>query len=161
MTELFRERDYTRVGYFQTVLESEGIATFVRNQDLVTMTTDVPIPDMFPALCILKESDYERAMEILKHLVAPNDASSRLSEEPVKGVFVIGIAMIFGGIAFGQVVRIVGQVISEDSVAYEHLAFRGSVALGTSWILWMTLKRWRLEKVKAKAKAKREAANGE
>jgi hypothetical protein len=52
MKELYRERDYTMVGYYQSVLESEGIETYVRNKDLVAMTTEVPLPDMFPALCV-------------------------------------------------------------------------------------------------------------
>jgi Putative prokaryotic signal transducing protein len=70
MTELFRERDYTKVGYFESVLEAEGIPTFVRNKHL-TMSglTEIPIPEFFPALCVMNDQDYEPAMEIIrKHL---------------------------------------------------------------------------------------------
>ena len=67
MKELFRERDFTKVGYFQSVLEAEGIATIVRNKDL-TMSglTEIPIPEFFPALCVMDEGDYPRAMEIIR-----------------------------------------------------------------------------------------------
>lgn len=75
MKELFRERDFTVVGYYQTVLEGEGIATFIRNQNLTNMVTDVPIPDFFPALCVMEDEDYERATEILKSHV-------RAAEQP-------------------------------------------------------------------------------
>jgi hypothetical protein len=33
MKDLFREFDFTRVGYYQFILESQGIETFVRNRD--------------------------------------------------------------------------------------------------------------------------------
>lgn len=71
MRELFRERDYTKVGYFESVLEAEGIATIVRNKHL-TMSglAEIPIPEFFPALCVMNDEDYEPAMEIIrKHLL--------------------------------------------------------------------------------------------
>ena len=36
MKDLFRERDFTRIGYFQSVLENEGIRTLIRNERLNT-----------------------------------------------------------------------------------------------------------------------------
>jgi hypothetical protein len=69
--ELFRERDFTIVGYYQTVLEGEGIATFVRNQDLTTIMTEVPIPDFFPALCVMNDEDFDAATAIIKSHLAP------------------------------------------------------------------------------------------
>ncbi|MBG7608823.1 MAG: DUF2007 domain-containing protein [Verrucomicrobia bacterium] len=67
MKELFRERDYTKVGYFQSVLEDAGIPTIVRNKHL-TMSglAEIPIPEFFPALCVINEEDYERAMELIR-----------------------------------------------------------------------------------------------
>lgn len=67
MKELFREPDFTKVGYFQSVLESEGIATMVRNQHL-TMSglTEIPIPEFYPALCVMRDEDYARAVAIIK-----------------------------------------------------------------------------------------------
>lgn len=70
MKELFRESDYTKVGYFESVLEAEGIPTLVRNKHL-TMAglSEIPIPEFFPALCVMRDEDYEPAMEIIrKHL---------------------------------------------------------------------------------------------
>ena len=67
MIELFRHRDFTCVGYYQSILESEGIATHVRNQHL-TMAglSEIPIPEFYPALCVVNESDKERALQILR-----------------------------------------------------------------------------------------------
>ncbi len=51
---------------YQSLLEAAGIATHVRNRDLVVMVTEVPIPEFFPALCVVNDGDYDRALEILK-----------------------------------------------------------------------------------------------
>ena len=73
MNELFRERDFTKVGYFHSVLEDEGIATIVRNKHL-TMSglTEIPIPEFFPALCVMDDGDYPRAMEIIRKRIIDN-----------------------------------------------------------------------------------------
>ncbi|MCU0750403.1 MAG: DUF2007 domain-containing protein [Akkermansiaceae bacterium] len=71
MKELFREQDFTRVAFFQNVLEAEGIPTFIRNQHLTgSGLTEIPIPEFFPALCVMRDDDYETAVEIIRsHLV--------------------------------------------------------------------------------------------
>ncbi len=73
MKELFRERDFTKVGYFQSVLETEGIATIVKNQHL-TMSglTEIPIPEFYPALCVMHDEDYPAAMEIIRRRITEN-----------------------------------------------------------------------------------------
>jgi hypothetical protein len=74
MKELFRERDFSRVGYCQSILEASGIATVIRNEQL-TGLTEFPIPDFFPALCVVNDEDHGRAIAILRdHLAA--DASA-------------------------------------------------------------------------------------
>ena len=93
MKELFREQDFARVGYYQSILESEGIATHVRNRDLVGMTTEVPIPEFFPALCVVAEEDYERAMEILRESRERGGASEDIPFE-TKGVVFAGVLVI-------------------------------------------------------------------
>lgn len=82
MKELFRERDFTRVGYYESVLESEGIATIVRNKHL-TMSglTEIPIPEFFPALCVMDDRDYPRAMEIIRLRIAENAKGADLEIE--------------------------------------------------------------------------------
>ncbi len=73
MQELFRERDYTKVGYFESVLEAEGIPTLVRNKHL-TMSglSEIPIPEFFPALCVMRDEDYDRAMAIIREHLTEN-----------------------------------------------------------------------------------------
>jgi len=75
MKELFREADYTRIGYFQTVLEAEGIPTFVRNENVGSV--EVTIPVFYPALCVFNDEDYDRAMALLKTHVQGDDLLSQ------------------------------------------------------------------------------------
>ncbi|HEY6565044.1 MAG TPA: DUF2007 domain-containing protein [Pirellulaceae bacterium] len=70
MKELFRERDITLVAYYQSIVEAEGIATHIRNQHLTgSGLTEIPIPEFFPALCVVDEEDAGRAMEILRRRI--------------------------------------------------------------------------------------------
>ena len=69
MKELFRERDFTRVGYFQSILESRGIPTLVRNENQ-PMTGLAEIPNALPALCVVNDEDYDRAIGILREHVS-------------------------------------------------------------------------------------------
>lgn len=65
MKELFRERDLTKVTFYQSLLEAEGIPTFIKNENLST-TEGVSIPDFFPALCVVNAADYPRAHTLIK-----------------------------------------------------------------------------------------------
>jgi len=64
MKELFRERDLIQVTYYQSILEAAGIPTFVRNENL--SVTEVSIPDFFPALCVVNDTDFDQAVEIIR-----------------------------------------------------------------------------------------------
>ncbi|MBN8456702.1 MAG: DUF2007 domain-containing protein [Verrucomicrobia bacterium] len=67
MKELFREREFERVAFFRQVLEDEGIPTMIRNENL-TMSglSEIPIPEFFPALCVMNDDDYPRAVAIIR-----------------------------------------------------------------------------------------------
>lgn len=77
MKELFREQDITRVSYFRNVLEEAGIPTLIRNENLTNSgLSEIPIPEFFPALCVMNDDDYIPAVELIRsHLVA-DDASA-------------------------------------------------------------------------------------
>lgn len=75
MKELFREQDITRVHYYRAVLEEHGIATMIRNEYLTGAgLTEIPIPEFFPALCVMDDEDYEEAVAIIRdHLTAEQE----------------------------------------------------------------------------------------
>lgn len=59
MRELFREQSIIRVNFFQSLLEAEGISTLIRNEHLTASgLSEIPIPEFFPALCVMNDEDY-------------------------------------------------------------------------------------------------------
>jgi len=72
MIEIFRDISPVKVGYYQSVLEEQGIQTFVRNDNLAL--TEVPIPVFYPALCVSNDEDHERAIELLQETIKKEQA---------------------------------------------------------------------------------------
>ena len=67
MKELFREADSAIVGHMKSILDNEGIATVIRNEHLyMAALSEVPIPEFFPALNVIHDEDYPRALRALK-----------------------------------------------------------------------------------------------
>ena len=67
MKDLFREFDFTKVGYYQSMLESHGIETFVKNRDVSGLAGEAAImPELWPTLCVVQDDDYEKAMQIIR-----------------------------------------------------------------------------------------------
>ncbi len=79
MIEIFRNRDSATVGQFQSILESEGIRTYLRNEYVAATT--ILFPEATSALCILNEADLDRSVELIRNYIeAPGDES--LAEFP-------------------------------------------------------------------------------
>jgi hypothetical protein len=66
MKEVFRDQDITRVSYYQTVLEAEGISCFVKNQDTTMVTAAMPATEFYPVLCVTNDDESEAAKETLR-----------------------------------------------------------------------------------------------
>ena len=77
MTEIFVHKDYTIVGFYRSVLEEAGIPCMIRNEHTHHLMSDIPIPALYPALCVMKDEDAERAVEILREY-------KRGAEEPTQ-----------------------------------------------------------------------------
>jgi hypothetical protein len=78
MIEIFRDVSSVRVGHFQSVLEEQGISTFIRNNNLSVV--EVPIPVFYPALCIMNEEDHERAIQILREIIQREQSNDVIPE---------------------------------------------------------------------------------
>lgn len=78
MKELFRERELSKVTFYQSLLEAAEIPTLIKNEFL--SVTEASIPEFFPALCVLNEADYNQARTLIQeHL----EQSARLSETEI------------------------------------------------------------------------------
>jgi len=84
MKEVFRNADSVLVGLYQSILENAGIETFVHNVDTQQAivgglaTALFPLPQFFPTLSVLNDTDYEEAMTILGNV--RNTAGSEQSD---------------------------------------------------------------------------------
>lgn len=73
MKELYTSTDSSRIGLCQSVLESAGIASFVRNESSPWLG-NMMSPAVQPTLCLIDDSRYEEAVELLK----PYQESSKI-----------------------------------------------------------------------------------
>jgi hypothetical protein len=69
--KVFENFDFSRVGQMQSVLESNGIRTFIRNQYGSSVMGEVPFIEVVPQLFVLEDRDAPRARELLRDLEEP------------------------------------------------------------------------------------------
>lgn len=65
MRKIYENIDYARVGHYQSILESAGVPTLVKNLGVSGAIGDVPVTEAYPELWVVDDGDYELGMEIL------------------------------------------------------------------------------------------------
>jgi hypothetical protein len=70
MRHVYSHQDHARVGFYKSILDDAGIATFMKN-DVSSNSTDIPSLIIAPTLCVVNDEDYERAREILNAAAFP------------------------------------------------------------------------------------------
>jgi len=71
MIKVFEDFDVTLVGHYQSVLESNDIATFMKNQFGTSGAGELPFVEVIPQLWVLNEVDTGRAKALIKELSDP------------------------------------------------------------------------------------------
>jgi hypothetical protein len=71
MIKVFEDFDVTLVGHFQSVLESNDIATFMKNQFGTSGAGELPFVEVIPQLWVLNDADIDRAKALIKELDNP------------------------------------------------------------------------------------------
>jgi hypothetical protein len=66
MRKIYENADFTRVGYFQSILEEAGIPTFLKNLGASMGMGEIPFVEVYPELWIVNDVDYERAIDVLE-----------------------------------------------------------------------------------------------
>jgi hypothetical protein len=74
MIEVYRNQDSATIGHLQSLLESEGIRTYLRNE--FASSTTITVSEALPALCILEDSDIERGVELIRAYIESCSANS-------------------------------------------------------------------------------------
>ena len=68
MIKVFEDFDITLVGYYQSVLEANGIDTFMKNQFGTGGLGELPFVEVVPQLWVLNEAEAPRAAAMIKEL---------------------------------------------------------------------------------------------
>ena len=72
MKEVYRSNDGVMLSLYQSVLDDAEIPNFVRNESSQQAvvgglaTAILPLPDFWPALCVVNDEDYDEALELLR-----------------------------------------------------------------------------------------------
>ncbi len=65
MIKVFEDFDFSRVGQMQSLLEAEGIQTYLKNQFGFGGTGELPFVETVPQLYVLHERDLQKAQQLL------------------------------------------------------------------------------------------------
>jgi len=66
MKKVFEHPAFYEVGHCESILNSHGIATTIRNANTSALSGEVPFTSVYPELWILDESAYETALALLR-----------------------------------------------------------------------------------------------
>lgn len=78
MIKVFEDFDITIVGHYQSVLESNDIATFMKNQFGTSGAGELPFIEVIPQLWVLNEAEADRAKVLIDEL---QDAGKRIGQQ--------------------------------------------------------------------------------
>ncbi len=81
MIKVFEDFDITLVGYYQSVLEANGIPTFMKNQFGTGGLGELPFVEVIPQLWVLNEAEVPRAIEMIQDL-QDNRTSNKANDPP-------------------------------------------------------------------------------
>jgi len=79
MIKVFEDFDITLVGHYQSVLESNDIATFIKNQFGTSGAGELPFVEVIPQLLILNDADADRARALINELREPQSLENSQS----------------------------------------------------------------------------------
>lgn len=77
MRKVFEHPAFHEVGHCESILNSHGIATTIKNQDVSSLSGEVPYVAAYPELWVLDDSAYDQAIALLRdyHDSARRDAT--------------------------------------------------------------------------------------
>ena len=79
MIKVFEDLDFMLVGRIQSLLEADGIETFLKNEFGSSVVGELPFVEVVPQLFILDPDDIERAVELIAEHSGTNDQTTQES----------------------------------------------------------------------------------
>ncbi|NOX99948.1 MAG: DUF2007 domain-containing protein [Verrucomicrobia bacterium] len=65
MKKVFESCEHEKVGLFQSILESSGISSLIKNDCISAAEGTSPLDLVLPELWVMNDLDYQRAIDIL------------------------------------------------------------------------------------------------
>ncbi len=65
MRKVFESHKQETVGHYQSILESAGILTLIKNENIASAEGTLPADLILPELWVMRDEDYDKAIEIL------------------------------------------------------------------------------------------------
>ena len=65
--KVYEDFNFSRVGQMQSLLESHGIQTFLKNEFGSSVVGELPFVEVIPQLFVLEEKDEKRAQELIRN----------------------------------------------------------------------------------------------
>src|SRR6476661_5916730 len=75
MRELYTSMDSTRIGFYKSVLDEAGIASYIQN-DTTSQVMNMLAMVFQPTLCIIEDERYEEALDLLRPHHNPSEISA-------------------------------------------------------------------------------------
>jgi hypothetical protein len=77
MIKIFEDFDITLVGHYQSVLESNDIPTFMKNQFGTSGAGELPFVEVVPQLWVMNDADIDRARALINELHGTQSGGQR------------------------------------------------------------------------------------
>jgi hypothetical protein len=91
--KVFEDFDIALVGYYQSVLQADGIETFMKNQFGTSGAGELPFVEVIPQIWVLDDADVDKARSIILELQGSEEKELALAwdcpqcKEPQEAAF--------------------------------------------------------------------------
>jgi hypothetical protein len=126
----------------KNMLESSGIACFVRNEISAGLSPEIPLTESTPELWIEDDDKLTEALQIKADFQSPamiNELPKAGSKHPQKLIIVLGVWLFFGSFAFMAVVLAIAGLYSNNIKSF---ILGALVLLFFLAIIWMVTRNY-------------------
>ena len=76
MKKLTSSESLITINHYKNVLESEGIASRIKNEHLGSIVGEMPFVEVWPELWVINDLDYDRARQLIDAAIADTGAET-------------------------------------------------------------------------------------
>jgi len=79
MKKIYTDTDIIKMGYYKSVLESNGIPVYIKNEALSGLAGAIPSGEVWPELWVMNDKNTEKAVSLLNGI--ENNTDKDLNDE--------------------------------------------------------------------------------